>query len=101
MFTSFHPIPLGLTLIVWSYVHLSLSNGLFAHECDVSTSYHMPTTCPANFIILDSITYLIRSVRPETPHYEILPILQIICPPTLYCLHELPNLEYPQLLYLP
>jgi hypothetical protein len=84
MFTPFHPIPLGFTLIIWSYVDLGLSNGWFPHECDVSTSFHpMLTTCPANFIILNFITYLIRSVHPEAPHYEILPILQLICSPTL------------------
>lgn len=52
----------------------------FPHECRVSTSfYHMHTTCPANFIILDFITYLVRSVRPEAPHYKSLPTLHLIC----------------------
>jgi len=52
----------------------------FPHECQVSTYfYHTHTTCPANFIILDFITYLVRSVRPEAPHYKSLPNLQLIC----------------------
>jgi len=60
----------------------------------------MHTTSPANFFILDFITYLVRSVRPEAPHYKILPILQLMCPPTLY-LSEHPILEHTQFMHLP
>jgi len=60
----------------------------------------MHTTSHANFIILDFITYLVRSVRPEAPHYKILPIFQPMCPPTLY-LSEHPILKHTQFTSLP